>query len=64
MKTRTVMICREDVNNALFPTLWECICEEVGLLPLHPHGQWPESLELTVITAADENGRERINPRL
>jgi len=64
MKTRTLMICREDCNNPLHPALWENICENLGLVPLHPQGEWPESIEMTVIAAADETGRERINPLL
>lgn len=41
----TVVLSSEDVANPLHPTLWQEICEQLGLKPL-PSGQWPTELQI------------------
>lgn len=45
-KPQTLIICREDINNPLYPRFWEEICEQFGY-----DGDVVNELALTVIKA-------------
>lgn len=54
MRTKTIILAREDIQNPLHPFLWEHLCEDLGLFTFGSgDGRvCPESVELKVASAS------------
>lgn len=48
---KTIILTRDDINNPLHPTMWEQLCEELGLDPKCDCEGWPEQIEIKVASA-------------
>lgn len=50
---KSLTLAREDINNPLYPFLWQEICEELGFSDKGPDGEdnYPDTIHLTITKA-------------